>query len=58
MIPKNESCVICVTGNGLKTQEAVMDHIGKPYRIKPTVESFEKNLRNEKHIKEDVWQSK
>ena len=58
IIPKNESCVICITGNGLKTQEAVTDHIGKPYRIKPSLESFEKSLRNEKTIKEDVWQSK
>ena len=58
VIPKNESCVICITGNGLKTQEAVSDHIGKPYRIKPTVDSFEKNLRSEAKIKEDVWLAK
>ena len=58
VIPKNESCVICITGNGLKTQEAVTDHIGKPYRIKPSLESFEKSLRNEKTINEDVWQSR
>ncbi len=58
VIPKNESCVICVTGNGLKTQEAVIDHIGKPYRIKPSLDSFEKTLRQEAHIKPEVWQSK
>ncbi len=58
VIPKNESCVICITGNGLKTQEAVSDHIGKPYRIKPSLESFERSLRNETKIKEDVWVSK
>lgn len=58
VIPKNESCVICITGNGLKTQEAVTDHIGKPYRIKPTVDSFEKALKGETKIKEDVWQSR
>lgn len=58
IISKKESCVICITGNGLKTQEAVTDHIGKPYRIKPTVESFESSLRKESHIKEEVWQSK
>ena len=40
-IPKNESIVICITGNGLKTQEAVKDKIGKPIRIKPTLASFE-----------------
>jgi threonine synthase len=57
-IPKDESCVICITGNGLKTQEAVSEHIGKPYRIKPTLESFEQSLRRETRIMEDVWQSK
>ena len=56
VIPKNESCVICITGNGLKTQEAVTDHIGKPYRIKPTVDSFEKALKGEAKVKEEVWQ--
>lgn len=58
VIPKNESCVICITGNGLKTQEAVTEHIGKPYRIKPSLASFEESLRGEKKIKEEVWQSK
>jgi len=41
VIPKNESIVICITGNGLKTQEAVQDKIGKPYQIKPNLKSFE-----------------
>lgn len=58
IISKKESCVICITGNGLKTQEAVTDHIGKPYRIKPNVDSFEKTLKSEAKIKEDVWQSR
>ena len=58
VIPKKESCVICITGNGLKTQEAVSDHIGKPYKIKPSLDSFEQSLRAEKKIKEDVWQSR
>lgn len=58
VIPKNESCVICITGNGLKTQEAVIDHIGKPHRIKPSLDSFERSLRGEASIKEEVWVSK
>ncbi len=58
VIRKNESCVICITGNGLKTQEAVTDHIGKPYRIKPTIDSFEKSLRGEPKIKQEVWVSR
>ncbi len=56
VIPKNESCVICITGNGLKTQEAVSEHIGKPHKIKPSLASFEENVRHLNHIKQDVWQ--
>ncbi len=41
VIPRDESIVICITGNGLKTQEAVSDHIGKPFRIQPNLKAFE-----------------
>lgn len=58
VIGKNESCVICITGNGLKTQEAISDHIGKPYRIKSNIASFEEALKKETKIKEEVWQTK
>ena len=44
-IPRDESVVICITGNGLKTQEAVADHIGRPIKIKPTLESFEEHVK-------------
>ena len=44
-IPKDESIVVCITGRGLKTQEAVADHIGKPIRIKPTLDSFEEHVK-------------
>ena len=44
-IPKDESIVICITGNGLKTQEAVAEHVGKPWQVKPNLESFEKALK-------------
>lgn len=44
-IPRNESIVVCITGNGLKTQEAVKDRIGKPIRIKPTLASFEQAIK-------------
>jgi len=45
IIPKNESIVISITGNGLKTQEAVTGHIGKPIKIKPSLKSFEDEVR-------------
>jgi threonine synthase len=43
-IPRDESIVACVTGNGLKTVEAVAERIGGPTRIKPTLASFEENV--------------
>lgn len=44
-IPRNESIVICITGNGLKTQEAVVDRIGKPIIIEPNLKSFEEEVK-------------
>ncbi len=46
-IPKDESIVICITGNGLKTQEAITDHIGKPWQVKPNLQSFEDILKKQ-----------
>lgn len=44
-IPEHESILVCITGNGLKTQEAVTGKIGKPIEIEPNMASFEKNVR-------------
>lgn len=40
-IPKDESVVVCITGNGLKTQEAVKDAVAVPPIIGPNIEEFE-----------------
>jgi threonine synthase len=40
-IPRDEEIVICVTGNGLKTQDAVTGLLAKPAVIKPSLEEFE-----------------
>jgi threonine synthase len=40
-IPRDEEIVICITGNGLKTQEAVAPYLEKPVVIKPSLEEFE-----------------
>ncbi len=45
-IPKDESIVISITGNGLKTQEAVAGHMEGAITIKPTLDSFEERVRN------------
>jgi len=36
--------VICITGNGLKTQEALQGHTTMPHHIKPSLASFEEVL--------------
>ncbi len=40
-IPRDEEIVICITGNGLKTQEAVTDLLERPMVIRPALEEFE-----------------
>ena len=44
LIKKNDVTVAYITGNGLKTQEAVIDSVGRPYRIQPSMVSFEKTF--------------
>ena len=44
-IKKDESVVVCITGNGLKTQEAVADHIGKPKVINAKVAEFDELMK-------------
>lgn len=43
-IRRDGSTVICITGNGLKTQEALQGHTASPHYIKPTLASFEEVL--------------
>ncbi len=43
-IGRDEVTVVCVTGNGLKTQEAVQSHVISPHFIKPNIASFEEAL--------------
>jgi threonine synthase len=40
-IPRDEEIVLCITGNGLKTQEAVADCLRRPAVIRPALEEFE-----------------
>ena len=43
-IGRDETTVICITGNGLKTQEALHGHTISPNYIKPNIVSFEEVL--------------
>jgi len=45
-IKPDETTVICVTGNGLKTQEALANHFDAPAVIEPNVNSFEDIFTN------------
>ena len=49
-IPRDSSAVICVTGNGLKTLDAVQGHVGKPREIKPSLREFEALLAHEEKV--------
>ena len=40
-IPRDESIVLCITGYGLKTQEAIAGHLGSPTVIRPNLQAFE-----------------
>ncbi len=50
-IQKDERTVIYITGNGLKTQEVVANHLTEPYRIKPTMNSFKENVMGMPKVK-------
>jgi threonine synthase len=44
-IPRDESIVISITGNGYKTLEAVAKSVEKPYTINATLENFDELFR-------------
>jgi len=49
-IPRDDSAVLCITGNGLKTLDAVDGYVGKPREIKPSLREFEALLASEQKI--------
>jgi threonine synthase len=44
-LPRDEEIVLCITGNGLKTQDAVAGEVEEPLVIEPRLEAFEPLLR-------------
>ena len=50
-IPAEDSVVLCITGNGLKTLDAVQGHVGKPDEIKPSLREFEALIESDTKIK-------
>lgn len=51
-----ETTVIYITGNGLKTQEAVQGYIGEPLTIEPKLDSFERALERSRTLERLEWQ--
>lgn len=51
-IPHNESAVLCITGHGLKTQEAIIGKCGEPRVIGPSLREFEALVADEVALKD------
>ncbi|MHB8519771.1 MAG: threonine synthase [Limisphaerales bacterium] len=53
-IPANDSVVLCITGNGLKTLDAVVDFAGRTREIRPSLREFEALLGAETKLTASV----
>ncbi len=55
-IDLEEKTVVYITGNGLKTQEAVQGYIGEPLTIEPKLDAFERALERSRTLERLEWQ--
>ncbi len=55
-INPDEKTVVYITGNGLKTMEAVQEHIGEPLTIEPKLDSFERAWERAQTLGRLEWQ--
>ncbi|MEB3291707.1 MAG: threonine synthase [Synechococcales bacterium] len=55
-IDSEEVTVVYITGNGLKTQEAVQGYIGEPLTIEPKLDAFERALERSRTLDRLEWQ--
>jgi threonine synthase len=55
-IDPEETTVVYITGNGLKTQEAVQGYIGDPLYIDAKLDSFERALERSRTLERLEWQ--
>lgn len=56
-IDPDEKTVVYITGNGLKTQEAVQGYVGQPLTIEPKLASFERALERSRTLDRLDWQA-
>ena len=50
IIPADDSAVLCVTGHGLKTLDAVEKHAGRTREISPSLREFDALLESDKEL--------
>ncbi len=50
VIPRDESILISITGNGLKTQEAIQDRVGQPLIISAKFSDFERIIESQQRL--------
>ena len=55
-IDPEETTVVYITGNGLKTQEAVQGYIGEPFTIDAKLDSFERAYERAQTLDRLEWQ--
>jgi threonine synthase len=55
-INPDEKTVVYITGNGLKTVEAVQGAISEPFTIEPKLEAFERALERSQTLERLEWQ--
>ncbi|MFN5893972.1 MAG: threonine synthase, partial [Dolichospermum sp.] len=55
-INPDETTVVYITGNGLKTQEAIQGYIGEPLTIEAKLDSFERALERSRTLDRLEWQ--
>ena len=53
-IKKQESVVLAITGNGLKTQEAIQDSVGSPVAIDANLSSFEERVMGKYNVQKPI----
>jgi threonine synthase len=56
-IDPEEKTVVYITGNGLKTQEAMQGNINQPLTIEPKLDSFERALERSRTLDRLEWQA-
>ena len=57
IIPRDESILLSITGNGLKTQEAIQDKVGRPLIIEAKLSEFERLVTYKNEDKEITLQA-